>query len=162
VLQTGEDPQVPRGPNHGLDRSARPSLEIQLDPGVPQRRSRPRGGSRPCGEPALDVRADPPVEDQRHLIRATNLQFVLDQGIDERPSVCREALKDQVREISIWRIDSSHHYSPERVGLGQRQRQPGHPPFEEHPSVAIPAASLAMGHSWPFGQFSEQSEQSKT
>jgi hypothetical protein len=55
----------------------------------------------------------------------------LDKGFEERPSV-PGASKTRVRETSIWRIDSSHQYPPERVGLGQRQRQPGHPPLKEH------------------------------
>jgi hypothetical protein len=91
-----------------------------------------------------------------------------------------------VRETSIWRIDNSHQYPPERVGLGQRQRQPGHPPLKEHlqraragpvadvlqparsavvakplasPMKAIPAASLALG---PFVAVDPFAEQSKT
>ena len=90
----------------------RVAIQILLDPGVPVERVDVDLGA--VGDnlglvlaTCLGAAAFAAFEDQLDQLRAADVEVVGDQGLEE-PRAWRGTSNTRVREVSIWRIDSSH------------------------------------------------------
>ncbi len=101
----------------GLDAQRAAVLEVLLDPGVLV----VGVDGDPDGVAGVDAGAidrlylrwaSPPArmagEDDLGPVGSADVEVVDHQRLEERPGVPRGASKTRVREVSIWRIDSSH------------------------------------------------------
>jgi len=111
MVQPAQTAQIARVVDHGLDPQRAPVFEVLLDSGVPV-----EGVDVDLGavgdDPRLvftSRRASPslaPPEGELDHLRAADIEVVGHQGLEESPGAPWR-VEDQ-REVSTWRIDSSH------------------------------------------------------